>query len=307
MFQVTAVWSFFSWLFVGLWASATSIALIGDLTMLHWIPQLTKASWMLNPRPKQLLWIIAHSLASVAHWFIWKDNGGWPGALGPLLIGFIFMLFTIIWHFVLYWLHQIRASFWVSIIMAALALATTIWFWILGTTPGLLMLFVLIWIFYIALWSFRLTQLNTVAGRVRRTGTQQTLVLQQETDQRPIPPPSVWSDAGRRCPFERQYQQFQGGSQFQRGPAYVRPGDAVNIYGPSGAVQQQTSQQQQNQQRQQGGSGVNQRGPAQVRSNAAYVTDIESDSISSYNPAGMGGNAMTFGQFSSQDSYNSHY
>lgn len=225
----TLVWSFFSWLFVGFWASATSSWLIGDLTMLHWIPQLTRARWMLNPRPMQLIWAIAHVLTVIAHWFVWRDNGGWSGELGALLIGFIFVVTTVVWHGSLYWFHQIRISFWISIVMAALAISATIWFWILGVVPGVLMLFVLIWVFYISLWNFQLVRLNTVSGRVRRMGRTQTATFQQ--DNAGLPPPSVWSEAGRRCPYERQYMKFRQGDRVRSGQGVVRPGDAVDIFG----------------------------------------------------------------------------
>lgn len=233
--DVTPAWAFFSWLFVGLWAAATSAWLIGDLTMLYWVPRLTRAAWMLNPLPMLGVWLLADILTVVAHWLVWLDNGGWRDALGALLFGLFYVLATIAWHGVLYWFHQIRAAFWTSIVAAALAVATTIWFWVLGnTTAGVLMLIVLAWVFYVSLWNFQLARLNTVNGRVRRAGaTAEPLVFQR--DDAGAPPPSQWDRVGRRCPFERQFTKFTNGTtKFGRGGARMFAGDAA-AFGADGA------------------------------------------------------------------------
>ena len=228
LLDVTPAWAFFSWLFVGLWAASTSAWLVGDLTMLYWVPRLVRDRWMLNPLPMLAVWLVAHIATAVAHWLVWRDNGGWRHALGALLFGVFYVLSTVVWHAVLYWFHQIRAAFWTSIVAAALAIATTIWFWLLGNTEaGVVMLFVLAWIFYVSLWNFQLARLNTVNGRVRRAGaTNAPLVFQ--CDDAGMPTPDTWAAAGRRCPVERQHRKFAAGTT-KHGPGRGRmfAGDAA--------------------------------------------------------------------------------
>ncbi len=238
--EISLTWSFFSWLFAGLWVAATNAWLIGDLTTLYWLPRLNKKEWMLNPRPMTLIWAIAAILTVIAHWFVWKENNGWTGALAPLLIGFIFLVSTMVWHAIFYWFHQIMTSFWITIVMAALAITTTIWFWVLDVTPGVLMLFVMVWVFYVSLWNYQLVRLNTSSsGRVRQEGMGK-LVLQQDGES--VPPPETWDQAGRRCPYIRPVQKFRSGSRTKRGPVYVRPGDAVDIFTTDNNSQRQRNQ-----------------------------------------------------------------
>merc|ERR1711934_835765 len=184
--------------------------------MLYWVPQLNKRSWMLNPRPMQLIWLVAYLATAIAHWLVWRAENGWRGAaFGALLVGVIFVVSAIVWHAVLYWYHQIRISFFIAIVMAALAIATAVWFWILQTVPGIIMLVVMIWIFYVVLWNFQLMRMNTLRGRVRMAGTSAQLTLQPENAG--IPPPEVWMEAGRACPFQREFDKFRSGTSMYNG------------------------------------------------------------------------------------------
>lgn len=201
MVQSSLTWIFFSWLFLGLTTAFSSMWFVGELTRLYWMPCLTKMGWMLGPTTLMGVWSLMDVVASVAQFLVWHFGGGWEtGALGPLLLAVIFMLLTVVWHMVFYWFYQYTVAFYISIILVALAIAQTIWFWIVSTAAGIIMLIVLIWIGYVSLWNFGLVRSNMVGGKAQRLGTSKKGVIIQ-TAKAGVPNSKDWRKVWRKSPF----------------------------------------------------------------------------------------------------------
>lgn len=208
-FDVSVVWSFFAWLFAGLWASATCAWIVGDLTLLYWTRNFNYDTWMVSANFMRVFWLAAHVATVVAHWFVWKDHGGWKDEPAPLVIGIVYVLSTVVWHAIFYWMYAIRTAFWVSIVSAALALTVTIWFWLIELTPGVIMLFVLIWSFYVILWCLQLGRLNTKGGMPRRApGMPCAPPLKMQAVDYGIPPEDMWKRVWRSHPFPMQLEKI---------------------------------------------------------------------------------------------------
>lgn len=201
---MSSAWDFLAWFNVSLAATFFGWWAIGDFTRVYWLPLLKRKDWMMEPRWMQFFWAVAYVLLNISSFLIWEEQGGWELNLGPLTLSIFTTIFACIWHYVLYCNHRIQLSFYVAVLTAVLGLVTTIWFFILDVVPGIFTLIVLIWLFYIAAWSYTLTGMNMKPdGNVSLTGGNPRLVFQ--TINSGLPRPEDWYAAGRNCPYKKSY------------------------------------------------------------------------------------------------------
>jgi tryptophan-rich sensory protein len=196
----STVWDFMAWLFMGLFATMFSWWTIGDLTQIYWLPMLNREEWMITPRWMMKYWAGVYVIGSVAAWHVWRDEGGWPGATGPLTVYVLVVAFAMLWHLMLFWMHRIQASFYIGGVVGALAVWATVWFFLADVVPGILMLIMTLWIFYVVYWNFMLARCNMTGGKVRKCGTDPNITFQADIGAG-LPPPKVWHATGRHCPY----------------------------------------------------------------------------------------------------------
>lgn len=263
MLDNSTVWELFSWLWLGLAVWFLKAWFVGDLNLVSvyfyinshfkliffitfylqiwWMPRLRRTSLMMDYKILMYLWIIFDIVTVIAHWFIWKDNGKWSGdSIGPLIVGILYVLLIVVWFYIFNVLYRVRVSFWIATVAFAVCLATTIWFIILQTIPGILMIIVTVWNLYFWYWNWELCRRNTVGGNVDILGEGQVLVSDNANA---IPCNDAFARAGRRS-----FLKFRSTSKFNQIPVVLgRNSDVVNrqdIYVPQSQFQGQWTGQQ---------------------------------------------------------------
>jgi translocator protein len=150
------------WLMLGgfVVASFAAAALGGATTansVRDWYPTIAKPtwtppSWIFGP-----VWTALYAMMAVAAWLVWR-RAGWGGAL----IWFAVQLaLNATWSPVFFGLHRIGLAL-VNIVLLWLAIAgTTVAFWRVMPTAGMLLVPYLAWVSFAAMLNFALWRLNS--------------------------------------------------------------------------------------------------------------------------------------------------
>ena len=172
---------------------------VGDFVLASWMPRMLKTTGMIDYKLFMYIWLIFDMAASIATWFVWKDNGKWAGiSLIPLIIASIYFFTTVLYFYVFNVFYRIRISLYISIFMAALSLTLAIWYFILQTAPGIIAIFVFLWNGYNFFWIFMFSRANTVNGKIKTSGKADITVAETADV---IPCEEAFKKAGRRSFF----------------------------------------------------------------------------------------------------------
>jgi len=125
----------------------------------EWYASLAKPSW--NP-PGYLfgpVWTALYILMGLAAWLVWREVGlsGGRAALGL----FVFQLaLNALWSYLFFGIHQPGLAFIEIVVLWLAILATTITFWRITATAGVLLLPYLFWVGFASVLNLKLWLMN---------------------------------------------------------------------------------------------------------------------------------------------------
>lgn len=120
-------------------------------------PAWTPPGWIFGP-----VWSALYLSMAVAAWLIWRQNG-FKGAVAPLLLFGLQLLFNAAWSWLFFGLHSPGAAFVDIIFLWAAIVATTVAFWQRSVLAGILFLPYLLWVSFAAALNFAIWWLNRPA------------------------------------------------------------------------------------------------------------------------------------------------
>lgn len=124
-----------------------------------WYAELHKPSW--NP-PAWVFgpaWTTLYILMATAAWLVWRD-GGWKVQGRALSLFVAQWLLNALWTPLFFGLHRPDLAFIEIVLLWGMILATTIAFWKVKSSAGLLMLPYLAWVTFAAVLNFTLWRMN---------------------------------------------------------------------------------------------------------------------------------------------------
>ncbi len=135
---------------IGAFASTSAGLFYNTLNQPEWAPP----AWLFGP-----VWSALYFLMAVSAWLIWRSFGI-QRALVALSFFVVQLAFNALWSWLFFVWHQGALSFYEILLLWSLILGTTLNFWRLNRTAGILLLPYLAWVTFAGFLAFSLWQRN---------------------------------------------------------------------------------------------------------------------------------------------------
>lgn len=117
-------------------------------------PEWNPPSWIFGP-----VWIFLYSLMGIASYLVWQQRS-LPGAKTALIVYGVHLVFNALWTILFFGLKNPGLAFAEIIVLLLLIIITTILFWRINSTAGILMLPYIAWVLFASYLSYTIWQLN---------------------------------------------------------------------------------------------------------------------------------------------------
>jgi translocator protein len=125
----------------------------------EWYAHLQKPSWTPPGYIFGPVWSILYVSMGIAAWLVWK-RAGFSGASLALTLFVVQLILNGMWSWIFFGMQGPGLAFAEILVLWSTVLATTIAFWRLSTTAGMLFLPYLAWVSFAAFLNFSIWQLN---------------------------------------------------------------------------------------------------------------------------------------------------
>ncbi|HSG28374.1 MAG TPA: TspO/MBR family protein [Candidatus Krumholzibacterium sp.] len=144
-----------------LWLAASMAAgWIGSRFMPgEWYDSLIKPEW--NPPDAVFapVWTALYITMGIAAWLVWREKG-FSEATTPLALFIIQLALNALWSYLFFGIHQPMLAFCEIMVLWLMILLTTVTFWKVSVTAGVLLLPYLLWVSFASALNFQLWRLN---------------------------------------------------------------------------------------------------------------------------------------------------
>ncbi len=108
-------------------------------TFATWYPSLNKPSWTPGAQVFAVVWTSLFVLMGVSAWLVWRAAGMYRAEV-PLLLFCIQLAFNAAWTWIFFGLHRLGLALLENIALWILVIITTVSFWRIRRSAGVLML-----------------------------------------------------------------------------------------------------------------------------------------------------------------------